>query len=182
MRFLSAFLLLFLVITGCTQVPKGKNGKEYKTAVVYNDAIVNYQSRIMKDILNFVDASKVNLDSADHLLDVYAGELNVIIDDIKGMPAFKGDTTLRNAAVESFGFYKRIMTGEYKELIRLRKEGAGETDAGVAQMNTIVEKISKEEEGFDRNFHSAQLAFAKRNNITLTENDMQKQIDNLNNN
>jgi len=181
MRYLSASLLLLFLLPGCAQVAKGKNGKEYKTAVVYNDAIVNHQSRIMKDILNFVDASKVSLDSADRLLDVYTGELNTVIEDIKGMPAFRGDSALRDAAVQSFGFYKRIMTGEYKELIRLRKEGAGETDEGVAQMNAIVEKISKEEEGFDKNFHSAQLAFAKKNNITLTENDMHKKIDNLNN-
>lgn len=178
---LSSLIFLIILISGCNQVVKGKNGKEYKTAVAYNDAIVNHQSRIMKDILDFVEASKTSLDSADRLLDVYVGEINVIIEDIKGMPAFRGDTALRNAAVQSFGFYKRIMSGDYKELIRLRKEGAGETTEGMEQMNTIVEKISKEEEGYDKEFHRAQLAFAKKNNITLTDNDMQKKIDDLNN-
>ena len=44
-------------------------------------------------------------------------------------------------------------------------------------MNDIVDKISKEEEKFDKTFRNAQKDFAQKNKMKLIENDLQKKID-----
>ena len=56
------------------------------------------------------------------MLDGYVKETGSMINDIKGMPAFKGDSSLRDAAVNIFGFYKKIFDNDYRDVIHLRKE------------------------------------------------------------
>lgn len=180
MRLYSCLMLSLVFFVSCTNRADKENEARYRTAVSYNDAIVGQQTKILKQIFQFVEVSDSSLDAADHLLDTYGKELEGIIGDVKSMPPFKGDSSLRDAAVSSFGFYRKIMGNEYKEIVRLRKEGANETEEGVEKLRAIVQHITDEEAGYDKNFRQAQQAFAKRYNITLTDNDMQKKIDKLN--
>ena len=178
MRYLLAILLFS--ITACSQPVKSKTGVVFKTATDYNDYIVGYQTRIMKQVVDFVDASRIDLDSSSRLLDNYVVEIEKMIGDIKAMPAYKGDSSLRDAAVHSFEFYRRIFSNEYKDLLRIRKSGGAETPEGMDEMNRIVDKITRDEEKYDKEFHNAQGDFARKNNMRLKENEMQKKIDELN--
>jgi hypothetical protein len=178
-KLLFAAGILVLAIS-CNQPVKGKNGVVYKSATDYNDFIVNRQTTIMKNVVEFVDASKTDLDSASALLDVYVADIDKMISEIREMPPYKGDSTLRDAAVNSFAFYKQIFSNEYKDLLRLRKSGEAETQEGVDEMNRIVDKITRDEEKYDKAFHNAQRDFAKKNNMRLKDNEMQKEIDKLN--
>jgi hypothetical protein len=45
------------------------------------------------------------------------------------------------------------------------------------RVDEIVAKVSKEEMGFDQDFAAAQQAFAKKNNMKIIENGIQKEID-----
>jgi len=175
--------LLILFITAfvsCNQPVKGRNGVIFKSASQYNDFIVGRQTAVMKNVMDFVRVSETNLDSAETMLDEYVVGLEKIIEEINGLPPYKGDSVLRDAAAATFVFYKRIFSNEYKELIDIRKKGGAFTEEGVTAMNQIVDRITQEEDRYDKAFHNAQRDFAAKNNMKLTDNEMQKQMDKLN--
>lgn len=176
------FLLIFFLtaFVSCNQPVKGRNGVLYKSASHYNDYIVSRQTAVMKNVMDFVRVSETNLDSAERILDEYVLDLDRIIEEINGMPPYKGDSLLRDAAAATFIFYKRIFSNEYKELIDIRKKGGAFTEEGVTAMNEIVDQITKEEDRYDKAFQNAQRDFAVKNNMKLTDNEMQKQMDKLN--
>jgi hypothetical protein len=174
---LIVFILSF--ISSCHEPVKGRNGELYRSASQYNDYIVSRQSKVMKNVMDFVSVSETSLDSAEKMLDKYILQITRIIEEIKGMPPYKNDSALRDAAIATFVFYKRIFDNEYKELIQIRRNGGAFTGEGVAQMQDIVERITREEEQYDKAFHNAQREFAEKNNMKLTDNEMQKQIDKL---
>ena len=180
MKKLFFFVFVLILLASCNQPVKGKNGIQYKSASQYNDYIVSRQSVVMKNVMDFVTVSETSLDSAEKMLDRYILQLTDIIREVKGMPAYKGDSTLRDAAASTFNFYKRIFGNEYKQLINIRKNGGAFTEEGVAEMNRIVDKITREEEQYDKAFHNAQADFAEKNNMKLTDNELQKKIDKLN--
>jgi hypothetical protein len=178
MRYLPVIVVtLVFGISACNQPIKGKNGVTYKSAVQYSDYIVGRQTKLMQNILDFSKAAENDLDSAQKMLNKYIDETTKTIEEIKGMPAYKGDTSLRDAAVGSFGFYKSVFQNDYSRIIQIRKKGADMTNEDIKEMSDIVEKITKEEEGFDKRFHNAQKNFADNNHMKLMENDMQKKFD-----
>ena len=174
------FLLMTVNVIACKQSVKGTNGVTYKSPVQYNDYIVGRQTTLMKNIVDFSKASEVNLDSAEKMLDSYVNETTNMIYEIKGMPPYKGDSSLRDAAVRTFSFYKKVFEDDYKQIIRLNIDGESNTEEGTEKMKRIVEDISKEEEKLDKAFHNAQSEFANKNNMKLMENSMQKKVNDLN--
>lgn len=169
-------LAVLLVFIACNKPVKGPNGITYKSAAAYNDYIVGRQSILIKNVLEFGEAAKVNLDSAEALLDKFIPETEKVITELRGMPLWKGDSSLRNAAVQSFTFYKRVFEEDYRRILEIRKdENAGEDE--IIELNAIIEKISKEEEKFDKTFRNAQKDFAQKNKMKLIKNDLQKKID-----
>lgn len=181
MRYFFVFLLCCAGFTGCKPSVKGKNGVTYKSPSQYNDYIVNRQTRLMKNVLEFGKVADISLDSAESLLGSSVSETNDMIGEIKGMPPYKGDSALRDAAVATFSFYKRVFENDYADILAIRKKGPDNiTPDDVQEANRIVEKISKEEEGFDKNFHLAQKEFAEKNNMKLMDNSMQKELDKMN--
>ncbi|HMK27176.1 MAG TPA: hypothetical protein VK483_14185 [Chitinophagaceae bacterium] len=178
MRNLSAiFFILVFSIIACNQPVKGRNGVTYKSAVQYNDYIVGRQTKLMQHILDFSKAANNSLDSAEKMLAEYINETAQTVEDIKGMPAYKGDTSLRDAAARSFSFYKNVFQNDYTRIIQIRKKGEEMTNEDVEEMQRIVDKITREEEGFDKSFHNAQKRFADKNNMKLAENEMQKKFE-----
>ncbi len=164
------------IFSACNKPVKGTNGVTYKTPVQYNDYIVSRQTDLMRKVINFSKAAEIDIDSAAGMLSGYASETGKMIEEIKGMPPYKGDSILRNAAVRSFSFYKKVFEEDYMDIIRIRqKEDISQED--VDEMDRIVKKITREEEGFDKSFHNAQNEFAKKNNMRLRENEVQKEMD-----
>ena len=177
MRYLSAIVVVLVFsIIACNNPAKGRNGVTYKSAVQYNDYIVSRQTKLMQNVLDFVKVTETNLDSAEKMLVNYTGETATTIEDIKGMPAFKGDTSLRDAAVRIFSFYKNVFQNDYSRIINIRKKGDEMTTEDIDEMEKIVDKITREEEGFDKSFHNAQKSFADKNHMKLSENEMQKKF------
>ncbi|MER3497384.1 MAG: hypothetical protein C4308_01475 [Chitinophagaceae bacterium] len=165
-------MLAFCVVS-CTNSVKGPNGVVYKSAQEYNDYIINRQTEILKQILAFSDAAQYNVDSAELLLNKSIGTISKSIEDINGMSAYKGDTSLRNAAVNSFAFYKRIFSNEYKQILDIRRRPQL-TEQDVQAIQQIVDKISNEEKAYDERFQKAQARFARDNHMQMKENEMQK--------
>ena len=177
MKYVSIVIALVIGIIACNQPVKGRNGVTYKSAVQYNDYIVSRQTKLMQHILDFSKAASNNLDSAEKMLTEFTNETTQTVEDIKGMPAYKGDTSLRDAAVRSFNFYKNVFQNDYTRIIQIRKKGYEMTNEEVEEMQRIVDKITREEDGFDKSFHNAQKSFADKNNMKLAENEMQKKFE-----
>ena len=144
-KFLVIIVILVCGIIACNQPAKGRNGVSYKSAVQYNDYIVGRQSKLMQHILDFTKAAEINLDSAEKMLVNYTNETAKTIEEIKGMPAYKGDTSLRDAAVRSFSFYKDVFQNDYSRIITIRKKGVDMTSEDIEEMQNIVGKITREE-------------------------------------
>lgn len=180
MRNLILSLLVVCCFVSCKQSVKGKNGVTYKNPVEYNDYIVTRQSRLIQNMLQFGKVADVNLDSAEALLKRSVSESEEMIDEIKGMPVYKGDSMLRNTAVRSFSFYKKVFENEYMDILNFRRKGDNITSEDMTELNDIIQNISKEEEGYDRAFRRAQEKFAESNKMKLTDNKMQKEIDKIN--
>jgi hypothetical protein len=175
--FLVIIVFSCLFIISCNQSIKGRNGVTYKSASQYNDYIVNRQTKLLEHVLDFAKAADKNADSAQKMLDHYTIEAGTMLDEINGMPAYKGDSSLRKAAALSFGFYKNLFQNDYSRIITIRKKGAGITPDDITEMKSIVAKITRDEEGFDNSFHTAQKNFADQHHMKLIENENQKRFD-----
>lgn len=169
MKYIFLLPVLMVVFVSCTQSVKGRNGVTYKSAVEYNDYIVNKQKALQKNTASIGEAADKNLDSADVILDNSVALIENMIADIEGMPPYKGDSSMRDAAIRSFKFYKKIFSQQYREIIEIRKQGGNQTEEGTAKMTAIVDDITKQEEGFDKAFHNAQKDFATLNHMKLEE-------------
>lgn len=168
---LAGFLLI--VLAACNKPVTGKNGVTYKSPAQYNDYIVNRQTELMRKVSDFGVALGTDIDSARTMLDGFTRQTGTMIDEIKGMPAYKGDSSLREAAIRSFSFYKRVFEEDYMDIINIRKkEEMTQDDA--SEIQRIITKITREEEGLDKAFHNAQNAFAKKNNMKLRENELNR--------
>lgn len=176
------YLIYSLVITSlfasCGKPVKGKNGITYKSAVQYNDYIVTRQSALIKNVIDFSNIAQTNLDSAEAMLVKFGKQAGDMIEELKGMPAYKGDSSLRDAAVSSFGFYKKVFEKDYMDVLQIKKK-AEQTSDDQAEIASIIGSVSKDEEGYDLRFHEAQLHYAEKNNMKLTDNKMQKELDKL---
>ena len=182
MKFKLIFLaIIAFTIVACNSEVKGKNGVVYKNAEQYNDYIIKRQTNIINAIMDIVKAADIDVDSAEMILNNAVREIDEALNKIEGMPAYKGDSALRDAAISLFRFYKDVFGNDYKQLLDIRRKGENMTAEGGTEMQEIVDRMSKKEEKYDRDFRKAQLEFAKNNNLKLTENEMQKKIDEVNN-
>ena len=179
MRYLIVFVFAVYGFAACDKPVKGRNGVIYKTAVQYNDYIVGRQSTLMQNVHDFGKVAETNLDSATKMLNKFAARTATMIEEIKGMPSYKGDSALRDAAVSSFNFYKNVFENDYMQIITIRKKGIDITPEDAAEANRIIQKITQDEQDFDKRFHNAQKDFAEKNNMKLTENKIQQKIDKL---
>lgn len=177
--FLLASLLFVLAACNTQEKVKGANGETYGTAVQYNDYIVNRQVSLMKSVMQFAAVAQKDLDSAERLLDRFIIETSVMKKEIEGMPAWRGDSTLREAAIRTFGFYYRAFADDYKLILHLKMEQDGTNSEIENQINSIIQKITEEEKIVDARFQEAQKKFARDNKMKLQENEMQKEFERI---
>jgi hypothetical protein len=180
MKKITAISILVILLAACqNNPPTGKNGVVYKSAVTYNDYIISRQNKIVKKMLAFGKMAGTDPDSAYHMLDVFAGETAILITELEGMPPYKNDSLFRNAAISSFQFYKRTFEKDYKELLGVSKRENISADEAETEMNKITDRLTKEEELLDKNFHNAQVKFARDNKLQLTDNTLSKEIEKM---
>lgn len=167
-RFLTLFTLL-LIMASCNTAPDstGRNGAIFKTAAAYNDYIVTRQMDVLAMVDQFAAASAVSVDSAQTVLQRNSRVTGDYLADLSAMSGFKGDTAFRNAAVNSFTFYKRIFDKEYKTLLAITAKGGQPSAADARTIQQITQSISAEEAELDRRFSAAQHAFAQKNKLQL---------------
>jgi hypothetical protein len=177
MKKIFLFVMVVAGLAACKSPAKGKNGEVYKTPVQYNDYIIGRQTILLKNIMDFAKVAQTDLDSADLMLNDYVRQTNKMIEELRGMPPFRGDSALRDAAISSFSFYRKTFDEYYRDIIKLRKEESEDNETAI---NDIIEKLTVDEEKYDKVFHNAQRDFAKKNKMKLMDNEMQKEIDQMN--
>lgn len=159
----------------------GSNGVEYKSALEYNDYIIGKQKEVVTGMTNYGNAAQLNADSAERILDHTIDEISKSLNDLKGMPAYNGDSSFRDGAIELFTFYKKSFSNEFKEMLtinrKIEKDNYDESD--IARFKQIEESITKQEAPLDAKLKDMQTRFAKANNLKLGNNTLQEQIDKM---
>jgi hypothetical protein len=172
-----AILAALAFILVATTATAGQSLKDQ--AIDYNDKIIALQTKIIKSMIAFSQSfgtgdGKVMMKA--HKLMV--STIETTLKDAKKLGPFQGDSSLRDGAVELFKFYNDISKKEYLEIVKILSRGKP-GKKGLARMNEIVESITVRENALDKKFQGVQVAFTKKYGIALTENKMQKEIDNL---
>ena len=138
-------------------------------AIDYNDKIIIEQNKIGTSIKAF--SQNPNDFTLDNIHQQVKKSL-VILDE---MQPFNGNKKFLKSAKNLFKFYLSITQNEYKEMLDLIINKNNESSEVVNNKITILgDKISKKEDPLDDKFQTAQIAFAKENNFTLTPNQEEK--------
>ncbi|MBN2682763.1 MAG: hypothetical protein JXR58_09670 [Bacteroidales bacterium] len=197
---LSLFLSAFVFITSCenknTEENSDKNTNDsvekinnegnidisYTDPVKYGDFFVQHQNRLLKMIIQIGDVAKNSTkEEINDFLDEMIELCESSIKEIKDVKGFKGSTELREAALELFSFYSRIMKKQYKEMFEIiSKEEDLITEEDIDKMSAIDKSVRDEEKIYDEIYQKAQKKFTEKHNLTLQDRDMQGEIDNLN--
>ena len=168
-RSLFYFITFVWFVAACNTPPPatGRDGIKFKTPVEYNDYIISRQLKIVALIDQFANASNVSIDSANAVLERSGTAASSYLEDVKGLTSYNGDTAFKNAAVNSFSFYKRIFEQEYKELLDINAKEEKITQEDRDRAITITQAITAEEAELDKRFINAQKDFAQKNKLEL---------------
>ncbi len=157
--------------------------KTFKSAVEFNDFIVDLQDTIGHSILNFVTIASAETSSKSERASQSFVELektkkvaNFAIKALNEAKPFKLGEDFKSAASAMFRFYYTTIDKEYKQLVDLLAM-EDYTEKVIADLTAIQEKITKEEASIDSAFQQAQKSFAKNHHIELGESELQKEID-----
>ena len=148
-------------------------------AIAYNDQIIALQTKIIKSMIAF--SKSFGTGDGKAMMKAHKSMVSTIETTLaaaKKVGPFQGDSSLRDGAVELFAFYDDISKKEYLEIVKILSSGKPDKK-GMARMNEIVQSITVRENALDAKFQKTQVAFTKKYGIALTENKMQKEIDNL---
>lgn len=170
--FLLSLSLGMLVLASCG------GGEPKMTPVEYNDAIIGEQTKISKVMIRMADYFSTDLNESDKVRLELVVQCQKSIDFLKELPDYKGDKEFRDAGVALFTFYKEISEKEYKEMIDILKKEEIEL-ADIEVLTKLEEQIAQREGPLDDAFQGAQQAFAKKHNLSLYDNEIQKEIDQL---
>ena len=176
--------LLVLILAGTTTllscslpVAQGQNGASFSTPVQYNDYIIERQSGVINHILDISKTAENDLAATEALLNSGVKLVDSVLVEVKGLSDFKGDSTFRNTAVSMFGFYRRILDVDYREMVAIRKKGEDLTIEDIQRLQQIQQSLAEEETEHDKHLHNAQQEFAEHNGMRLTKNALQGKID-----
>ena len=161
--------------------PVGANGVEYKSALEYNNYIIDRQKKIVEGIKSYADALQISTDAGDKELDKVIGVVSTSLTDVQGMPAYNNDSAFRDAAIDLLAFYKKSFSRDFKEMLEIRKkiQDSTQTDNDMQRFNEIKDNVSKTEGPLDEKMKEAQGRFAKNNKLDLSDSSVQDEIDNL---
>ena len=182
MRTLLLPALMILVSFASCSLPSatGPYGTSFSTPIEYNDYIIARQTSIINHILDISKTAQTDLQATEALLNQGVKLADSALLDVKGLPAFNGDSTFRNRAISMFHFYRQVFDVDYREMVAIRKKGDHITVEDVQRLDAIQARLTEEETERDKHFQNAQQEFAERNNLRLGENELQKKIDEAN--
>lgn len=157
---------------------KAKDGEvNFDSAQDYNNYIIDLQSKTIKAILSFADAcSTGDATIMRTSYEQFQKQAKESVVELKKLGSFDGNSEFRDKAIDLFSFYEEVANNDYKKMLDLLlKEDFN--DADQAEIDAIVAKVSEKEAKFDAAFAKAQDEFASKNNMSITKNALQDEID-----
>lgn len=167
MKTISALIMfVFISVSGIAQTTVQK----YATAIEYNDYIVDQQTAVGLAITEFTDkfndsTSSKEVCNQQRLISLE--KVKVCRNNIKAMPAWNGDVSLRDTALLLFDFYVRIFETSYSQILDLVFTEPF-TDENQIALDKILEDLSWEEQKYDYWFMNCQKRFASKNRFFLS--------------
>jgi predicted amino acid-binding ACT domain protein len=175
----AVFSVFFVVIAAGCDFSGSVNGVSGADAIEYNERIVNIQSTVIEAMLAMA-ASFQTTQAASMQREL--GKLQRVTDkalvDVAKITPLEGDEGLLKSGTALFKFYKRLAHGEFVTFVKILSKPAPTTE-DIAQIERITANIDSEETKLDADFSAAQSRFAKKHNMPLVENKLQKEIDKL---
>jgi hypothetical protein len=171
-RFLSLFILLS-ILNSCDL-------NKQQSALDYNNTIVDEQMKIMEKFITFIELDAEDLDEMDAARLEIVAQCKTSIAEVEKIPAFEGDPTFRDAALQLFRFYKRSSEISYKEMIDILRKGEMMTEEDEDRLAAINDEVTYDEVDLDNKLSMAQDAFSKKYNFKLEKPEIQDEIDAIN--
>ncbi len=148
-----------------------------KSAVEYNDLIVDEQNKIGQRIIDFTYAVEAG-EEMDLPLKLILEQIDVSIEAVEKVKPWEDGAALKSSALSLFKFYKSIVAIEYSEMVSiLKKENIEDSD--VARLDALIASITERQAKLDGDFSYQQEAFAKRWNIELAPSELQDELDGI---
>lgn len=180
------FLILVQLLLACSS-PAGKEStREDKKEVIvtpaeaYNNYIVGLQDTIATGFMKL--AASLARDDANDMQMEYerlGKSLSFSLNALQKLEKFNGDDSLKKAAEELILFYQSVYENEYRRILAIRTSPQGYSMETEKEMVKLSEDISVKEMVEDEKFLRAQAAFARKNNMQLIENPLQRSIDTI---
>jgi hypothetical protein len=158
--------ILFLPLAGKTQP------KTFKSAIAYNDYIVEEQKKIGAAIAVFTNSVgdttfskeiKQQESNTEQKRLLLVQQCKTSVNNIKGLPAYGGNTKFKNASINLFNFYLSTAENEYKKMAAILYSATYDE----AALNTLMDAVTSQEKIRDEEFQKAEQDFAKANKFTL---------------
>lgn len=149
------------------------NSTSQMTAAEYNDLIVNEQQLILKEMRQFNNDDGSNVERIEQKRLKIITQCDSSISKIEKLEDFDGNTSLKNAALELFTFYKTVCDTEYKEMIAIMSKSLI-TKEDIEKLKLSQEKNKQVELKLDMQLEKAQNEFAKEQGIKIELNSSSK--------
>lgn len=170
---------LFTLLTLSFVLLQSCKPEKTMTAIEYNDAIIGEQSKIIQLTLDLVKSIETDLDKSEEIRLRTVVQCDSSIAVINRIESFEGGEALKSSALDMIQFYKDVYSNEFKTMIVLLRKGEDITPEDINTFTKINEEVTQREQALQLTFNNAQSEFAKKNNIAIGENALQKDIDAL---
>lgn len=127
----------------------------------YHDAIVGEQEKVLRLMDNMGNHLSSDLDKAEQLRGELLHQCNKSVTVLQAMPAYDGDTRLRDACVALLRFYAKVSADEYKEIIDLLRKKEPDID----RMRELQEELFGPELTLVLELRRAQKEFAEKHGL-----------------
>lgn len=153
-----------------------------KTAIDYNDYVVDLQSRIIAKMIEFnlhVSSEEATQNSAKIYFEDMLKTTKASISELEKLQAWEKDSDLKMAAMTLFRFYEKTIDQDYRRIIQIIYDPIGMTEETQVEFDEILTRITDDEAKIDEQFQTEQTKFAKKNGFMLIDNELQEEVDKL---
>lgn len=163
-------ILIYAIIFVPIRSPFAQNLKE--RAILYNDGIVLKQVEAGRLMQLFGESlQKKDIRLAEKVLAELQNTLQKHITSLKTMPAFEGNSTLRNAAYDLFQLYASVASNEYPAIMAEYRAAELSGKLNEERVIKLLEDVRQREATADKTFLESQKNFAHHFGFSLKEND-----------
>ncbi len=142
-------------------------------AVEYNDGLVGMQGRVYQYFIELGNAEEH--EDKVKIVDKALAECDDVLASLDDVKPYSGGRRLLNALIASI----EVNQKSFEKLKRMLEiEGQEEyTEEDEAEYNELLETLDEGEAAADAEFEAAQQEFARNNNMTLTENPLDEEME-----